>query len=244
MRCAAPGSRHGIRMARALRIAGCVLGLAALPPSAGAGGVGRVWRIMPVGDSITEGGAAFATYRVPLLKKLTDAGFKIEYTGSRMAASPMGRLPHEGYGGKNAEFLASIVPKSFREHPADIVLIHAGHNHFVEEQPVAGIVAATESIVRAVREINPKVIVLVAQVIPSGKLPKYAYIPALNAELAKLATRLNRPDQPVIPVDQASGFDWRTDTTADHVHPNAQGAEKMAARWFEALKPVLNAPPR
>ena len=50
---------------------------------------------------------------------------------------------------------------------------------------MAGIVAATEAMIRSVREANPKVVVLVAQVIPSGKLPKYAYIPELNEALAK-----------------------------------------------------------
>lgn len=205
--------------------------------AADAGAAGPAWRIMPVGDSITEGGATFSCYRGPLLRLLTNAGFRVEFTGSRGA----GELRHEGYGGRNAEFLASVIGKSFREHPADIVLIHAGHNHFVEEKPVAGIVAATEAMIRSVREANPKVVVLVARVIPSGKLPKYAYIPELNEALAKMAARLNAPGQPVVAVDQAAGFDWRADTIADHVHPNAQGADKMAARWFETLKPILKA---
>ena len=229
-----------------LRLLAAALGLAAcaavLPARAGEGG-GRVWRIMPAGDSITEGGGTFSNYRVPLLKKLTEAGYRVEYTGSKQAESPAGPLRHEGYGGKNAEFLASVIARSFREHPADIVLIHAGHNHFIEEKPVPGIVAATESMIRSVRAANPKVVVLVAQVIPSGKLPKYSYIPDLNDALATMAVRLHDSKQPVVAVDQAKGFDWRTDTIADRVHPNAQGAEKMAARWFEALVKVMGSPP-
>ncbi len=55
---------------------------------------------------------------------------------------------------------------------------------------------------------------LVAQVIPSGKLPKYEYIPELNLELGRLAARLNTPQSPVIAVNMADGFDWRTDTIA------------------------------
>lgn len=216
--------------------------LCAVALAADAGAAGPVWRIMPVGDSITEGGSTFSTYRVPLQKKLADAGYRVEFTGSRQSPSPAGPLRHEGYGGKNAEFLATVAGKSFKEHPADIVLIHAGHNHFIEEKPVAGIVAATETMIRSFRETNPKVIVLVAQVIPSGKLPKYSYIPDLNEALAKMATRLTTPQQPVVIVNLADGFDWQTDTIADHVHPNAQGAEKMAARWFEALKRILANP--
>jgi len=199
-------------------------------------------RIMPVGDSITEGGKAFPTYRYPLARKLAEAGFQVEFVGSRQSDSPAGVLRHEGYGGKNAEFLATVIGASFREHPADIVLIHAGHNHFIEENPVEGIVAATEKMIETVRGLNPRVTVLVAEVIASGKLPKYSYIPSLNEALRKLAGRLDTPAQRVIAVDQADGFDWRTDTLPDRVHPNERGAEKMAARWFEALKPLLDKP--
>jgi hypothetical protein len=48
------------------------------------------------------------------------------------------------------------------------------------------------------------VIILLAQVIPAGKLPKYSYIPELNATLARLAAKLHTPAQPVIIVDQAA----------------------------------------
>ena len=189
----------------------------------------RPLRIMAVGDSITEGGDADG-YRRPLLDRLRSEGYAVEFVGSR------GRPPlvHEGYGGKNAEFLAEVVPQRLRDHRPDIVLLHAGHNHFADEQPVPGIVAATESLIAAAREANPEVIVLVAQVIPSGKLPKYAYLPDLNRQLADLADRLD-----VILVDQASGFDWTTDATDDKVHPNAAGYAKMADRWHDALVPVL-----
>jgi lysophospholipase L1-like esterase len=189
----------------------------------------RAWRIMPVGDSITDGGKD-AGYRSLLLGKLTAAGYRVQFVGTR-GSDP---LRHEGYGGKNAEFLATVVGKNFKAQPADIVLMHCGHNCSAEQKPVRGIIAATEKMIADFRKTNPKVIVLLAQVIPSGKLPKYAYIPELNQELAKLAKRLD-----VILVDQADGFDWKTDAVEDRVHPNAAGKEKMAVRWYAALKPIL-----
>lgn len=195
-----------------------------------AGADEKTWRIMAVGDSITEGGKD-GGYRGLLRKKLTDAGHRIQFVGSR-GSDP---LRHEGYGGKNAEFLATVVGANFKAHPADIVLMHCGHNHFADEQPVPGILAATETMIADVRATNPDVVVLLAEVIPSGKLPKYSYLPELNRELVALAKRLD-----VTIVDQAEGFDWKVDTVADAVHPTAQGYEKMAARWFAALQPVLD----
>jgi lysophospholipase L1-like esterase len=200
------------------------------------------WRIMPVGDSITEGGKTFSVYRHPLWKKLTAAGFRFEYVGSKSTLSPDGPLAHEGYGGKNAEFLLRTVPDHFKQNPADIILLHAGHNYSVEMNPVPRIIEADEQLIAALRAINPHVIVLVAQVIPSTKLPKYSYHPTLNKALAEMAARLNRRDQPVLIVDQTDGFDTATDLVADLVHPNASGAEKMALRWFAALQPILKNP--
>ena len=202
----------------------------------------RVYRILPFGDSITEGGRTFSCYRYPLYQKLAAAGYRFEFVGSRVSESPLGPLRHEGHGGKDAEFLAGMLEQTFPTNVADIVLIHAGHNHTNTEAPVPGIISATERMVRTARGVNPHVIVLVAQVIPSGKLPKYAYLPALNVELGKLAERLDTPGQPAIAVNMADGFDWRTDTIADQVHPNSRGAEKMAAKWFTALTAVM-APP-
>lgn len=197
---------------------------------------------MAVGDSITEGGPTFSSYRYPLWQKLTAAGYAFTFVGTRTSDTPAGPLAHEGYSGHTTEELARIVPEHARELKPDIVLLHSGHNHVAADHPVAGIVAATATLIEAFRAANPKVTVLLAQVIPSGKLPKYSYLPALNVALAALATRLNRPTARVILVNQAANFDWHTDTIADHVHPNARGAEKMAQTWYLALRAVLGAP--
>jgi acetyl esterase len=194
-------------------------------------------RILPLGDSITEGGGQ-KCYRSALARKLGDAGLDVAFVGPKEA--PPG-LRHGGYGGKNAEQIAELYAGFHATTPADIVLIHAGHNHFVDEKPVPGILRATGSMIATARKANPKVTVLLAQVITSGKLPKYSYLPELNRQLGTLATRLDRPGQRVLLVDQATGFDWKTDAVADRVHPNDRGAEKMAECWFQALKPLLPA---
>ncbi len=198
----------------------------------------RQYTIMPLGDSITEGGGEFCCYRQILWQKLKAAGEPVEFAGSK-SGSRFGGLPHEGYSGQPVEFIDENITMLYRQNPADIVLLHSGHNHFAEEQPVPGIIAATTSIIGKIRAINPEAIILLAQVITSGKLPKYSYIPELNMALAELAKQLTTPLSPVIPVDQAAGFDWRTDTVEDMVHPNASGAGKMAEKWFQAIHAAI-----
>jgi len=197
------------------------------------------FRIMALGDSITQGGKTFATYRIPLAAKLQAAGVRFVFVGSQKTDTPQGPLWHEGYGGKNAEFLATILEARLKANPANVLMLQAGHNHFIEEKPVAGIVAAHREMITTARRLNPKSIFFVAQVIPSGKLPKYSYIPELNLALAALVKELHRPEQPVYLVDLATGFDPAKDTIADLVHPNTAGAEKIAQRWSEALTKAL-----
>ena len=196
-------------------------------------------RILAVGDSITQGGKTFVTYRLPLDHKLRAAGLNYVFVGSQPSEGLSGPLWHEGYGGKNAEFLAGIMPQKLKQAKPDIILLHCGHNHSAEEKPVLGIIAAQRAIIEAARKQNPKVVVLLALVIPSGKLPKYGYIPELNRAEVLLAHEMHRSEAPVMIVDQFTGFDPQKDTILDKVHPNAQGAEKMATKWFTALKGVV-----
>ena len=87
----------------------------------------KIYRLLPVGDSITEGGITFSNYRFPLWEKLFEAGYLVEFVGSRSSDTRIGPLQHEGHSGKNAEFLAGAVENYFRTNSADIMLIHSGH---------------------------------------------------------------------------------------------------------------------
>jgi lysophospholipase L1-like esterase len=191
--------------------------------------------VLAMGDSITEGGKEFTCYRQFLVPKLQEMGVQVKFIGPKSDNISA----HAGYGGKNVAFLLDKSKEIYSAYPADIVLLHAGHNNFSQDKPVPGIVHDTEAIIRNFAHINPDVTVLLAQVIPSGKLPKYSYIPELNNELKALAERLTKEGLRVVLVDQADRFDWTTDTIGDMVHPNAEGARKMAEKWLAALGPQL-----
>lgn len=207
----------------------------------------RKAKIMPVGDSITEGGGTFWVYRLPLAAKLNAAGYRFEYVGSKTS---FGGVPHEGYAGNNATQVASQMVSHVGAYSPDIVLIHSGHNFDLntesESQIIGKIETATRSMITAARTANPQVTIVLAQVITSPKpsdnnpnVVKYGYIPALNTRLAQVAAELNTTAQPVIIVNQAEGWDTPTDAIGDLVHPSEAGAEKMATKWFAALQPLL-----
>jgi lysophospholipase L1-like esterase len=193
--------------------------------------------ILPLGDSITAGTSA-GTYRHHLHELLQAAGLDYRFVGPHRDGKG---LSHAGFGGWNSTRIRGVAERIYREHPADIVLLHAGHNHFADATPIPVILKDTRAIIESIAAINPRVRILLAQVIPAGKLPKYAYLPELNRQLVGLADALRREGHVIELVDQDDGFRWETDTTADRVHPNAVGAAKMASRWFTAIRPAIAA---
>lgn len=197
--------------------------------------------ILGLGDSITEGGNDFQSYLYFLWEKLYIAGYEFDFIGPHASKCRIGTINNSGFSGKNAEFLEAHIDSIYRKYPADIVLLHAGHNHSVDEKPIDGIIAAQQSIISKIVSINPNVKIFVAKVIPSGKLPKYSYIQELNKRIALMVKR--QKSKNIILIDQANGFNWRKLTIADKVHPNLAGAERMADIWFKSLiKHLLTAP--
>lgn len=217
-----------------------LLGLSATPMVADARQQEH-FTVMGIGDSITEGGEAFESYLCPLWEMLYEAGYDFDMIGPRCSYTRIGWIQHYGNSGKSAEWIAGGVDSVYAACPADIVLIHSGHNHFAGENPVGGIIAAYRKMLSAIRRVNPGAYVLLAKVIPSGKLPKYGYVSELNRQIEKFVREEN--DARLILVDQSEDFDWRKNTVQDKVHPNKSGARKMAKTWFLALRNILGEAP-
>ncbi|MCF3110633.1 GDSL-type esterase/lipase family protein [Niabella sp. CC-SYL272] len=148
--------------------------------------------LMGLGDSITEGGAKTSSYLFSLWKKLKEAGYNVNFIGPRQTTLKDITLNHSGFGGQNAEFLEKRIDSIYREFPADVVLLHSGHNYFVEDKPISVIIEAQKSIISKIKAINPGAAIFVAQVIESGKLPKYSYIPELNKKIKSLVDDLQK----------------------------------------------------
>ena len=197
--------------------------------------------ILALGDSITQGSnGRFDSYTAPLWQLLYGEGYAFDFIGPNSYTSRTGAIKNCGFSGRNVEFLDSKIDSLYRLYPADVVLIHAGHNHFIEEKPVDGMIEAHLSIISKIQAINPKVKILVAQVITAGKLPKYSYIPELNGCLAKMVEQLDSDNVTLVPVTE--GFDWQRHTIEDKVHPNREGAEHIARQFMAALRKVLPPP--
>ncbi|MGC4100349.1 GDSL-type esterase/lipase family protein [Ferruginibacter sp.] len=198
----------------------------------------QAFTILGLGDSITEGGPDFFSYLFPLDSILKQNGYQANFIGPRSSVLQGDTIHHSGFSGKTAEFLAKTIDSIYALYPADIVLLHSGHNHFVEEHPVNGIIQAQQKIIHSIKQKNPHAIIFVAAVITSGKLPKYEYIPALNAAIRNMVADMKDPS--IIFVDQQQHWDWNIHTITDKVHPNKTGAQIIAANWFNAINKEMN----
>ena len=131
----------------------------------------------------------------------------------------------------------------------DLVLMHLGTNDCWNNIAPANILAAYGTVIDELRARNPNVWVLVAQIIAMNPINTASCstcectacggrVQALNAMIPNFATSKSTAASPVLVVDQWTGFNASTDTS-DGVHPTDSGSEKMATKWFNAVRDLI-----
>ncbi len=227
----------------------------------------QTYKILPLGNSITEGKVENPGYRYPLYDKLTDANIDFEFIGSLTANFVWNRdvqscieqpgsipvLAHEGHGGWRADQILNgksgddpgKLSVWLQNYTPDVVLMHLGSNDMFQDQSVTGTLIELRDVVRVLRQDNPRVIILMAKLIPAHGptvgTNKETNVRLFNNEIPRLVQELNTAQSPVILVDQYTGFNAAPgEDTFDGIHANTKGAIKMADKWFQALKEVLN----
>lgn len=201
---------------------------------------------MPLGDSITQGNSNHNSYRRLLWLNLRQANYNVDFVGSTRenfeGTSPLSDFDqdHEGHWGWPADEILKQIDGWVRTSQPDIVLIHLGTNDINQGQSLTSTIEELRRLIKILRRINPRVKVLIAQLIPCGDEAK---IRQFNRLIMNLARSTNTRRAPVIVVDQFSGFNAKAGfDTYDGCHPNEAGEEKIASRWFAALKKVLPSP--
>lgn len=206
----------------------------------------RLVRIMPLGDSITEGrGEGHDTYRHWLWHNLIDGGYSVNFVGSRIGVRPNSGDPwaydydwgHEGHSGYRTDEILANIDKWVRLARPEIVLLHLGTNDLMANQSPSSTVAEIGQIIDRLRAYNPAMTILLAQIIPCGLISD-SVVRDFNTRLATLAQQKNSAQSRLLLVDQYTGFSVDADTY-DGVHPTSAGEQKMAQKWYAALRSVL-----
>ena len=194
-------------------------------------------RIMPLGDSITQGSRRYDSYRRPLWHQLQAAGHKVNFVGSS-ARNHWGGPPnddfdrdHEGHWGWTINQILEHLPAWAAAAKPDAVLIHLGTNDLFQGDDPETIARELRDVIAVLRGVNPRVALFVAELIPARDMK--AHYPPVNARIRGLVA-LAADESPILIVDQHTGFDLAAHTY-DGVHPNTLGEAHLAARWFAAL---------
>jgi hypothetical protein len=204
-----------------------------------------VYRIWPLGDSITKSGSGMASYRYYLWQMIN--GRFVDFVGTEI---DMGGDPseppypdfdqaHDGHGGWRADMVLNYIDQWAQQTKPDIVLLHLGTNDLVG-QGIASTIDEIGQIIDRIRIVNPNVAILLAQIIPSVLIDDQR-LQYFNYEIGLLGAQKTTSDSPIIVVDQWTGFDVNLDTY-DGTHPNDQGEQKMANKWLQGLNQILPTP--
>lgn len=187
---------------------------------------------VPLGDSITE----ITCWRALVWDMIADAGYadKVEYVGSQKS-NPQNCKPqtadwdqhNEGHSGWLAIDIANnYITKWMASTPADIIMFMLGTNDVVRGHTTADIMAAYTKIITVARAANPKVKLIVDQVIP---LPlSSAGIVNINKAIPDWAAKNNSTDSPIVIADCFT--DFPSSDLRDGVHPNLAGDKIIASR--------------
>ncbi|MDX9856910.1 MAG: LamG-like jellyroll fold domain-containing protein [candidate division Zixibacteria bacterium] len=199
-------------------------------------------RIMPLGDSITDGAVGSSDdtgYRRSLYLQLTNAGYWVDFVGSQIGGIPLDfDRDHEGHGGWHANQIRDYVYGWLVQNPADIVLLHIGTNDIshgdANPQEVAQIL---DEIDRYESTYGVSIKVILAAIISrdGGYDPETA---DFNAGVLAIAQDRIAAGDDIAIVDMFEALTYPADL-ADAVHPNDVGYGKMGNVWFTALDSVL-----
>ncbi|KAK1831544.1 Lysophospholipase/Carboxylesterase [Podospora conica] len=197
-------------------------------------------RYMPFGDSITE----IICWRAKLWDKLqTTEWSTVDFVGSGKTENNCRNTKYDRDNEGHSGFLAINIASQkqlvgwLQKNPADVISMHLGTNDIVQQNKnVNDIIAAFTTLVGQMRAHNPKIKIVVAQIIPLGSAMggSNTKIQQLNAAIPAWAQGLNKTESPIWVVDQYTGFSGTADNR-DGIHPNDAGDTKMMNVWYPAL---------
>lgn len=189
-------------------------------------------RVMPLGDSITDGLTVPGGYRIGLWQKFTAAGDRVDFVGSMSnGPSSLGDHDHEGHSGWTIAQIDAGVAGWLQTYTPHTILLHIGTNDIYGGDP-AGAPARLSSLLDHITAQAPDAEVFVATIIPLASWDVRTY----NAAIPEIVQSKASAGKHVHLVDMYSAL--TTADLADGVHPNAGGYDKMAAVWYDALRSV------
>lgn len=226
------------------------------PPDAGA--IRRacpatgICRVMPLGDSITDGGTSGAVgYRPPLWHLATGAGLSLTFVGSLTGGpdlvdgAPWPRK-HEGHSGWSIDVVGDvqtglqvIAADRITAYQPDVVLLMVGTNDVQLNFELASAPARLAHLLDTIATAKPGVAVILSTILPTQDAAQNVKVDAFNAALPAVIAGAQLAGHRVALVDSNAAFvshpNYATELLADRLHPTDAGYAILATTWLAAL---------
>jgi lysophospholipase L1-like esterase len=194
-------------------------------------------RVMPLGDSITDGLTVPGGYRIGLWQRFGSGGFRVDFVGSLFnGPANLGDHDHEGHSGWRIDQIDANVVNWARATNPHSVLLHIGTNDVLQNFNLPGAPGRLSTLIDHITATVSGAEVFVATIIPLANAGQEANVRAYNAAIPGIVQSKVNAGRHVHLVDLHAAL--TAADLADGVHPNATGYDKMAATWFTALRSV------
>ena len=196
----------------------------------------NAFKIMPLGDSITEGTVA-GGYRAPLYSLLTMDGYNISYAGDQKTNSggglPSNEDSHEGFPGDTSADVHSEIDgnRTIQRNLPNVVLLEVGTNDIGYGASYATADSNIAALMDDIIGKDPTVHIFLANVLHRAD-DGTGWVTAFDATLPSIVA----PRAPYVTlVDMASAVSL-ADLDSGGLHPVQSGYNKMAVAWEAAVK--------
>jgi lysophospholipase L1-like esterase len=221
---------------------------------------GSVCKIMPFGDSITDGynGDTPGGYRVELFRLAHAAGKNITFVGSGSngpdkvdgVSFPKNHEGHSGWtiapaGGRSG--ISTLVANAMPQYKPHIVLLMIGTNDAIDNYDMANAPTRLGTLIDSIYAQLPDVLIMVAQPIPSRGDASKGDDTALSGRIktfddaipAVVKARADKGKH-IQMVDMYTPFNpTKTSLLEDQWHPNLAGYVLLGTHWYQALQSLL-----
>jgi lysophospholipase L1-like esterase len=194
-------------------------------------------RVMPLGDSITEGTQVPGGYRTGLWQRMATGGYRVDLVGSQFnGPSSLGDHDHEGHPGWRIDQIDANITGWLQTTTPRTVLLHIGTNDVLQNYNLSGAPGRLSTLLDRITTIAPSAEVFVATIIPLSNAGQESAARTYNAAIPGIVQSKVNAGRHVHLVDMHSAL--TTADLIDGIHPTSTGYDKMAAAWYAALRSV------
>jgi lysophospholipase L1-like esterase len=195
-------------------------------------------RVIPLGDSITDGYNVPGGYRIKLWQDLVANQYEVDLVGSQSnGPASLGDKNHEGRSGWRIEQIHSNVEGWLSQHQPQLVLLLIGTNDMLQNYQVAQAPQRLSALIDTIVSEAPQSRIILGTIPPASHAATNDRIVQYNSALRGIVVEKATQGVAITLVDMYEAM--TVGDLADGVHPNLIGYNKLADRWYAEVVKYL-----